>query len=40
MAVFTGRGGGKAQAVALLTSWVDVANIIKADLFQRLWEAS
>ena len=37
--MFTGRGGGEAQAVAPLTSGEDVANIIEADLFQRLWEA-
>ena len=37
--MFTGRGGGEAQAVAPLTSGEDVANIIEANLFQRLWEA-
>ena len=32
-------GGGAAEAVAPLTSGEDVANIVEADLFQRLGEA-
>ena len=38
-ALVTGRGGGEAEAVAPLTSGEDVANIVEADLFQRLGEA-
>ena len=40
LAVFTGRGGGKAEAMAPLTSGKDVVEKVETDLFQRLWEAS
>ena len=39
LAVFTGRGGSKAEAVTPLSSGEDVADEAEADLLQRLGEA-
>ena len=39
LAVFTGRGGSKAEAVTRLSSGEDVADEAETDLLQRLGEA-